>query len=224
MTLIVQKIARFLLFFLTLVACKQATRQNDNPVSYSEPIITEFIKGDEMDKNEFWKIIDYSMANSNGNRETQEKLILEKLLSYTLEDITSFEIIFRQLVIEADDFKIMGAEKIIEGWVMDDSYLYFRCWLIGQGQRTFEEALKDPDYLANIVSKGEYTNFEELMYVATKAYSQISGKEEDETFPRGVAIVAKELDYDFGAPPTKGTDWTEDQLPSLYPKLWAKFH
>jgi len=224
MTLIMQNSARFFLLFLTLVACKQATKQNYNTDSYSEPIITEFKKGDKMDENEFWKIIDYSMANSNGNRETQEKLILEKLLSYSLEEITSFEIIFRQLVIEADDFKIMGAEKIIEGWVMDDSYLYFRCWLIGQGQRTFEEALKEPDYLANIVSKGEYTNFEELMYVATKAYSQISGKEEDETFPRGVAIIAKELDYDFGAPPTKGTDWTEDQLPSLYPKLWAKFH
>jgi hypothetical protein len=56
-----------------------------------------------------------------------------------------------------------------------------------------------------------------------KAYSLKTGKKEDETFPRDTAI-AMGLDYDFGAPPTKGNDWTEDQLPSLLPKLWAKFN
>jgi hypothetical protein len=61
------------------------------------------------------------------------------------------------------------------------------------------------------------------MYVATKAYSLKTGKKEDETFPRDTAI-SMGLDYDFGAPPTKGNDWTEDQLPSLLPKLWAKFN
>jgi hypothetical protein len=24
--------------------------------------------------------------------------------------------------------------------------------------------------------------------------------------------------------PTKGTEWAEDDLPTLYPKLWAKFN
>jgi len=176
-----------------------------------------------MDRQEFWKIIEYSLSNSNGNQETQEKLILEKLLYYSLEDITNFEIIFRQLIIEADDYKIMAAEKIIEGWVTDDPYLYFRCWLIGLGQKTFEETMKSPDYLADIISKTTDTGFEGLMYVATMAYSQKSGKEEDRTFPRDIAI-GKGLDYDFGAPPTKGSDWEEDQLPSLYPRLWARFH
>ena len=118
----------------------------------------------------------------------------------------------------------MAAAKIIEGWVSDDSYLYFRCWLIGQGEETFTEALKSPDSLAERVGKGVETSFEELMYVATNAYRQLTGKDdEDETFPRDRAI-ASGLDYNFGAPPTKGTDWTEDQLPKSYPKLWAKFH
>ena len=212
-----------LLLTLTFVGCRQTPKQNDNIASNSKTISKEFKKGDIMDKQEFWKIIDYSFTNSKGNQETQEKLILDKLLSYTLEDITNFEIIFRQLIIEADDYKIIAAEKIIEGWVTDDPYLYFRCWLVGQGQKTFEETLKNPDYLANIVSKSTDTNFEGLMYVATMAYSQKTGKEEDETFPRDVAI-GKGLDYDFGAPPTKGTEWKEEELPKRYPRLWAKFH
>lgn len=217
------KFTPLLYLTLMLLACGQTPKQPDNRPSKSKTPIGEFTKGDKMDKQEFWKIIDYSFANSKGNQETQERLILDKLLSYSLEDITNFEIIFRQLVIEADDYKIMAAEKIIEGWVTDDPYLYFRCWLIGQGQKTYEETLKNPDYLADIVSKNTDTNFEGLMYVATMAYTQKTGKEEDETFPRDIAI-GKGFDYDFGAPPTKGTDWKEDELPNLYPRLWAKFH
>jgi hypothetical protein len=212
--------ALILAFCLTIIGCDQS---NEKGESQKADTITTFIKGDKMDRKEFWKIIDYSFIHSKGNQKTQEKIILEKVLSYSLEQIKDFEIIFRQLILESDDFKIMAAEKVIEGWVTDDPYLYFRCWLIGQGQKTFEETLKDPDYLANIVSKGTDTNFEDLMYIATTAYSQKTGREEDETFPRDAAID-KGLDYNFGAPPTKGVDWTEDQLPKLYPRLWAKFH
>ncbi len=177
-----------------------------------------------MDKQEFWKIINYSFDKSNQDKSSQEKIIVEKLVSYTADQIVEFELIFRQLVIDADDFKVMGAQKIIEGWVTDDPYLYFRCWLIGQGEKTFTKTLKSPDYLANIVDKQTNIDFEDLMYAATKAFEQKTEKKvEDESFPREVAIK-KGLDYDFGAPPTKGADWTEEQLPKLYPKLWAKFH
>ena len=177
-----------------------------------------------MDKQEFWKIINYSFDKSNHDKSLQEKIIIEKLKTYSADQIVEFELIFRQFVIDADDFKIMAAEKIIEGWVTDDPYLYFRCWLIGQGEKTFTETLKNPDFLADLVDKQTSTNFEELMYVATTAFEQKTGKkEEDESFPRDVAFK-KGLSYDFGTPPTKGTDWTEEQLPKLYPKLWAKFH
>jgi hypothetical protein len=215
-----RSISLILIVFLATIGCNQSDKNDKG--QKPKPVMTSFIKGDKMDRQEFWRIIDYSFINSAGNQETQEKIISDKLLYYSLEEIKDFEVIFRQLIIEADDYKIMAAEKIIEGWVTDDPYLYFRCWLIGQGQKTFEETLKSPDYLADIISNKPDTNFEGLMYVATTAYSQKTGKDEDETFPRDSAID-KGLDYDFGAPPTKGTDWTEDQLPNLYPKLWAKF-
>ena len=177
-----------------------------------------------MDSKEFWRIIEFSKKESDGDNERQSGLIEKALSDYTPDQIVEFEKIFRHYVIEADDFRIMAAAKIIEGWVSDDSYLYFRCWLIGQGEKVFTEALKSPDSLAESVSKGTETSFEELMYVATNAYKQRTAKdEEDETFPRDRAI-ASGLDYNFDAPPTKGTDWTEDQLPKSYPKLWAKFH
>jgi hypothetical protein len=211
------------LIILTKIGYGQAPK--DKAIKPLNPYIesTNFNKSISMDKQEFWKIIDYAFINSNGNFEVQATLIVRKLTEYTLDQIIDFEKIFRIQVIEADDYKVMAAQKIIEGWVTDDPYLYFRCWLIGQGEKTFKETLKSPEYLADIVSPGMNTQFEDLLYVATKAYFQKTGKnEEDETCPRSKAIKDG-LDYDFGAPPTKGTDWTTDQLPKLYPKLWSKF-
>jgi hypothetical protein len=212
------------LLVLTLLACGQTTDKSKNLTSETQTTITEFKKGNKMDKQEFWKIINFSFDKAQHDKTLQEKIILEKLSNYTADEIVEFEIIFRQLVIEADDFKVMAAEKIIEGWVTDDQYLYFRCWLIGQGEKTFTETLKNPDYLADLVDKQTSSDFEELMYVATTAFEQKTGKkEEDDSFPRSIAIK-KGLDYDFGAPPTKGIDWTTEQLPKLYPKLWTKFN
>lgn len=176
---------------------------------------------DTINTDKFWSLIDYSVKISNGNNELQEHFLTTELTKLSLDEIKDFEIAFRKTIIDANDFKIMAAQKIIEGTVSDDSYLYFRCWLIGQGKTTYTETLKNPDYLADIVKKGGECEFESLMYVATNAYSKKTGKKEDGTFPRDVAI-GMGLDYDFGAPPTKGSDWTESQLPTMYPRLWTK--
>ncbi|MBX3252713.1 MAG: DUF4240 domain-containing protein [Chitinophagaceae bacterium] len=213
-----------LFFIFVTTGCGQTQGDQNKEEVQTHIQSINFIKADSMNEHEFWKLIDYSFFHSNGNQEIQENILVNKLVDYTPEQIIEFEKIFRKYVIEADDFKVLAAEKIIEGWVTDDPYLYFRCWLIGQGENTFKETLKSPDYLADKIHKEINTQFEELMYVADKAYMQrTEKKEEDETFPRNVAYKSG-LDYDFGAPPTKGTDWTEDQLPKLYPKLWAKFH
>jgi len=60
--------------------------------------------------------------------------------------------------------------------------------------------------------------------VATTAFEQRTGREEDEddTFPRAVAST-RGLEYDFNVV-TKGKDWTEEQLPMMFPKLWEKFN
>jgi Protein of unknown function (DUF4240) len=153
------------LLILTLFACGQTTDKTRSTASE-----TEFKKGNKMDKQEFWKIINFSFEKAQHDKTLQEKIILEKLSNYTSDQTVEFEIIFRQLVIEADDFKVMAAEKIIEGWVTDDPYLYFRCWLIGQGEKTFMETLKNPDYLADLVDKQTEPDFEQLMYVATTVF------------------------------------------------------
>ena len=171
----------------------------------------------------FWLLLDNAVKVANGNDLVKEIFLSAVLEKHSLEEIKNFEIVFRQCIFDADDYKVMAAQKIITNYVSDDSYLYFRCWLIGQGRQVYTETLKNTDYLANIVHKGDLCSWEGLMYVATDAYSSKTGKEEDETFPRNIASKMG-LDYDLGPPPTKGTDWTQEQLPALLPKLWMKFN
>lgn len=174
-----------------------------------------------MDKKEFWQLIDSANKASNGDQALQEKALVSSLAQYDPEQIIEFESILREYLIEADDFGIMAAQKILDGYVSDDTYLYFRCWLVGQGEKVFSAAIDKPDSLAAVLD-APYQDFEELLYVATTAFRTRTGKqEEDDTFPREVAS-ARGLDYDSGSV-TKGEDWTESQLPKMLPKLWKKF-
>jgi hypothetical protein len=97
----------------------------------------------------------------------------------------------------------------------DDSFTDFRGWLIAQGKTIFEETLRDPDSLSDVVvveNRDQYC-WESLSYVASKAYWQKTG---DENGPPGcgfppeltgnIALIDRNQDYQ-----------------KYYPKLWAKF-
>jgi len=194
--------------------------------AFSCNVKEEFNK-EKMSEKEFWRIIDYAKEKSNSNDLKAIELIPNILKDYEEVEIVEFEIIFETLIAKADDYKIMAAEKIMTGSVTDDSYIYFRCWLIMQGEKVFEEALINPESLADLYSKDDLSSFdcESLMYVADKAYTIKTGRDayNDDNGPRNVAYD-KGLSYDSPAQPTKGTDWKAEELPKMYPKLWAKFH
>lgn len=174
-----------------------------------------------MDKTTFWQILESAKLEARGDQQVQEQALISSLEKLEPEQIIEFECLLRAYLIEADHFNIIAAQKIIDGYVSDDPYLYFRCWLVGQGEAVFAAAVDKPDTLAAVLD-APYQDFEELLYVATAAFKKRTGKtEEDETFPREVAL-ARGLDYDSGSE-TKGEDWTENQLPKMLPKLWKKF-
>ena len=174
-----------------------------------------------MDTEEFWKIIERANQTAEGDQEDKLYILVSQLEPYAEKDIIEFERILRAKIIECDYFTIMAILKIVEGYVTDDSYLYFRCWLIGSGKAVYENAIKDPDSVSQVVDFSELLDFEGLLYVATAAFAHKTGREEDDSFPRDLCS-ADGLDYDFNAPPTKGQVWNEADLSSLLPNLWAR--
>ncbi|WP_437922387.1 DUF4240 domain-containing protein [Sphingobacterium sp. LRF_L2] len=165
----------------------------------------------------FWKIIEETKSSTQDEHADQ---IVAQLTQLSIDDINNFEKELRKRIAEADDYRVMALAKIIDGYVSDDSYLYFRCWLIGKGKAIFYKILANPDDLIDYVIPSELPDFESLLYVATTAVEEISDEEDFED-PRDIA-VEDGLDYDSDGN-TKGEDWNEEDLPKLYPKLWAAF-
>lgn len=212
---------------LSLTACGQTNSNNQsNNKTDTAPFLT---KDKQMDTAFFWKIMDYAFAKAQFDNKQKEQAILDQLTKLTPDQIQQFEIIFQQMNQKASTWNNFAAHSIIEGGSSDDTYYYFRCWLISLGQKHFDETLKDPDYLATLdipINKkygyGEVI-FEELIPMADKAYSIVTGnKTEDETFPRAFA-QKKGLFYDSNTD-IKGKEWTDEELPKIAPKLYKKFN
>jgi hypothetical protein len=185
-------------------------------------------KDKPMDTIYFWQIMDYAFTKAKFNNILKKQIILDQLTKLTPAQIQEFEIIFQQMNLKANTWNNMAAQTIIEGGSSDDRFYYFRCWLISLGRHNFEEVLKNPDYLADIdipINKehnyGEVL-FEELIPLSDRAYSIVTGKQaEDSSFPRALA-QEKGLFYDSRGE-TKGTEWTDEELPKIAPKLYKKF-
>ena len=87
---------------------------------------------------------------------------------------------------DAYTWDLWGAAYLINGGCSDDGFAYFRSWLISRGRAAYEEAVRDPDSLADLVDpdRDDY-EFEDLWGLALVVYEERTG--EDHRRPRAVA-------------------------------------
>ena len=167
-----------------------------------------------MTEDQFWKIIDESKRNDDGSHEIQAKAVqlMECLLKLDLDEIVAFNQIFIDLLRKSYTWDLWGAAYIIDGGVSDDDFEYFRRGLIAAGREKFENALRDPQSLADWIEPDE-TEYEIILYAVYDAYREKSGQDE-----------IPDIQPNYPSRPT-GEEWGEDNddLKIRYPKLWAKF-
>ncbi|RYZ82908.1 MAG: DUF4240 domain-containing protein [Proteobacteria bacterium] len=130
------------------------------------------------------------------------------------EEILGFDRIFVELLVESYRWDLWAVAYIVNGGASDDSFEYFRYWIISQGQKYYEAALENPEKAADAASSNQENECEDIRYVAGMAYEEKTGEE----IPQSVTSA-------YPAYPSEpiGTPWTEDDLESLYPKLSKKF-
>lgn len=152
---------------------------------------------------EFWKIVEKSMQGIESADEQAEKLeeVLSKLPP---EEIVSFENIFTDFLYASYRWDLWGVAYILCGGCGDDSFDYFRAWLIGRGQKFYEDAMKNPESIAEKVTEDDFPEAELLMYAAAKAYE---GKTGQDLPPRSIKSPKEPA----------GKKWTEEELPRLFP-------
>jgi hypothetical protein len=164
----------------------------------------------QMKEEEFWACIGAAKTAAGANTEARVMALARQLDSLDLEDIQAFQRRYDQMIKHANRWDLWGAAYLMNGGCSDDCFRYFRDWLISEGRQAFERALSDPDALAEYPRR-EYFDLESFGYVARKAFAAKTGGRE------------LELDYSGELGQPAGKRWSEAELPSLFPRLAAKY-
>lgn len=140
-----------------------------------------------MDKKKFWSIIEKA---KNPNSEIMYLNLNEEISKLSEDEVLVFNAYIGSYAeIINDTIWVDMACKVINGYVSDDTGLYFSLWLIAQGEKTLLNALKDPDSLSELplipfgnaefemlmsIGMNENTDYEKIISIVTKITEEIT--------------------------------------------------
>ena len=179
----------------------------------------KFSVDEKMSDDSFWELVEKARTDSKGNLYDQIEIITERLSKRDEKEIIGFECTLRELLMRAYHYNVMAVQKIVEGSVSDDSFLYFRCKLILYGRMIFENAINNPNYIFERIDPT--VSGEPLLVAADTAFKMKFGEDTEKILPRDYASAV--IDYDFGEHEVQGKDWNEEDIPKRYPKLWKAY-
>lgn len=162
-----------------------------------------------MTREDFWKLIDDT--RSEDDPYAHAAALQAALAERTADDIVHFERHMSDLMESSYTWSLWGAAYLINGGCSDDGFDYFRGWLITQGRSAFEDALADPDSLADLPALEEEVECEDVLYVARSAYESVVGTEIP-SVPINLPDLGEGWDFD-----------DDDEMMKRYPKLFAQF-
>ena len=106
-----------------------------------------------MDTSAFWKLVDKARRMSEDDAEQQLEELTTLLEALPTEEIVEFHYIFCSFFHASYTWPLWGAAYLIGGGCSDDSFDYFRGWLISRGEKVFAAAVADPDKLASMIKE-----------------------------------------------------------------------
>ncbi|KZE36390.1 molybdenum metabolism regulator [Bhargavaea cecembensis] len=176
-----------------------------------------------MDKKTFWALIEES-----GKYDEQAEWLIEQLSQKSLEEALEFEFIMQSFMNESYQSRLWGAAYVLMGGCSDDTFDYFRGWLIGQGEEVYHKVINDPEYLAEYIDEDNlddegYPQNEDLISVGSDAYTFIKTGDtewDDESFDE---LLDKLREKGLNLEPDIELDWEEEDLEGMFPALWERF-
>ncbi len=163
-----------------------------------------------MNQHEFWQIIDSVHSDSGGDMDRKCELLKSQLSKLPKQDIRDFIGHFDSADASAYTWSLWGAAYVMCGGCSDDSFSDFRSTLISHGSDIYKRALADPESLAELEFKSQDDiSYEGFQYVHLEVEEEVFG----EIQPKS---------NNFPSDPS-GSEWDEDDLEKLYPKLSAKY-
>lgn len=165
-----------------------------------------------MNELTFWQIIEDAHKQSGGNCSLQVDSIEKDLTKLDDLAIVEFKKILLQRLNQSCSWDLLNSMAIIEGYVSDDSFEYWRAGLILQGRKIFEDALKNPETLADV----RFERCERFLYSATEVWCN-RHPDEDMIYP---SVPKAELSGDN---PISTVEELKARFPRLVEMFWDKW-
>jgi hypothetical protein len=160
-------------------------------------------------EQEFWSIIESARSAAGLDLEARVDALENQLSTFSVAKLQEFQNIYDQLIHKSNRWNLWGAAYLMNGGCSDDGFRYFCHWLISEGQQIFEQAISDPESLVQLPHQ-DYFELESFAYVALKLFEAKGGGE-----------IERDFTIELSQP--IGKEWSEDELPSLFPRLAEKY-
>lgn len=178
-----------------------------------------------INKDTFWALIQEAKDACGQDNDAWAKYMIDRLVGLGPEQSLMFHTYMYAYKLLAHQYGLWDAAKIfrVDG-CSDDSFSYFRSWLIVQGKDVYMAALADPDSLADVEPYADCF-FETAGYVGSYAYEKLTGRNGYEDLDENVLLpalldeLAKDIHYKEGIEYPR--DWKA--LPAFIPRLCAKY-
>lgn len=200
-----------ILYLLILFLASCSTKNNNEDMGIFDRFKKEKIEvtNKMIDEDQFWSIIETS-KKSSGDQEDFAQSIMNVLSELSPTEIIGFKLREEKLRFDSYTSDVWCAAYIMNRGCSDDSFEYFRCWLIAQGKDVFYTTLKNPDSLADLYSSEiEDYDFEDFMYLASDAFSNKTRKNIEDF------INYDEFKTNEGHYPNIEFTWEEDNEESM---------
>jgi hypothetical protein len=156
-----------------------------------------------MDVGVFWQLIDEARAKAGQKSVGRE--VARMLDARSEEENAAFGAILATYMSALRREDLWAAAYAIRGGMSDDSFDYFRGWLVGRGEAVMLAAVRDPESLADVAAdvdpRDEYM-LQSIVYGDRK----------------------RELVADWPKDRVaSGVKWTDEFYRDTYPRLYARF-
>lgn len=143
--------------------------------------------GTLMTHDQFWQIIADSCRSDPDSAEEWSTKLTEALTQFPADEIVEWNHIFDELAKQAYRTDLWAASYLINGGASDDGFYYFRCWLIGMGETIYNNAIANPDSLADIASPAWFAEGidaeAEINAAAHEAWMRVTGNDDNANYP-----------------------------------------
>jgi Protein of unknown function (DUF4240) len=172
-----------------------------------------------VNNDDFWTIVDQSLANSDGSVEDQTEHLRRLLDQLPNEVLVAFDAAFVVASRRLYSWQNWGAATVMLGGCGDDTFTDFRSWVISRGRQVYERFIDDPDTIvdAGLEDDEEIGLAEGFSYAASELFEERNDSEISEGIPDRETLEPED------APAGERFDDQDDALATRYPRLAAAY-